>query len=78
MRRKMKTICGTILLAALQFAAFGATYKVDVDSPSGVYSCGETAALGMDRNEHLFSRYGEWRRGKFVAGGFGAEIVRLV
>lgn len=45
----MKTICGTILLAALQFAAFGATYKVDVDSPSGVYSCGETAALGITR-----------------------------
>ena len=38
----------------------------------------KSAALGMDRDEHLFSRYGEWRRGKFVAGGFGAEIVRLV
>ena len=75
----MKTICGTILLAALQFAAFGATYKVDVDSPSGVYSCGETAALGMDRNEHLFSRYGDWLwRGKSAASGCGAEIVRLV
>ena len=38
----------------------------------------KSAALGMDRDEHLFSRYGEWRCGKFVAGGFGAEIVRLV
>ena len=24
----------------------------------------KSAALGMDRDEHLFSRYGEWRRGK--------------
>ena len=39
---------------------------------------GKSAALGIDRNEHLFSRCGEWRRGKFVAGGFGAEIGRLV
>ena len=38
----------------------------------------KSAALGMDRDEHLFSRYGEWRRGKFVAGGFGAAIVRLL
>jgi len=27
----------------------------------------KSAALGMDRNEHLFSRYGEWRRGKSAA-----------
>ena len=39
---------------------------------------GKSAALGMDMDEHLFSRYGEWRRGKFVAGGCGAEIVHLV
>jgi hypothetical protein len=38
----------------------------------------KSAALGMDRDEHLFSRYGEWRRGKFAAGGFGAAIVRLL
>ena len=30
---------------------------------------GKSAALGMDRNEHLFSRYGEWRRGKSAAIG---------
>ena len=50
----------------------------EAEPRSGRYAGCKPAALGRDRNEHLFSRYGEWRRGKFVAGGFGAEIVRLV
>ena len=29
----------------------------------------KAAGLGMDRDEHLFSRYGEWRRGKSAAIG---------
>jgi len=37
--------CGTILAAALQFTALGATYKVDIDRPGGVYRCGETATF---------------------------------
>ena len=45
---------------------------------SGRYAGCKSAALGMDMDEHLFSRYGEWRRGKSAAGGFGAEIVRHV
>ena len=27
----------------MQFAALGATYKVDIDRPGGIYRCGETA-----------------------------------
>lgn len=41
----MRIWCGTILAAALQLAAFGATYKVDIDKPDGIYRCGETATF---------------------------------
>jgi hypothetical protein len=50
----------------------------EAEPRSGRYAGCKSAAIGMGRDEHLFLRYGEWRRGKFVAGGFGAEIVRLV
>ena len=41
----MRVAYVAILTAALQFAALGATYKVDIDKPGGVYRCGETATF---------------------------------
>ena len=41
----MRVAYVAILTAVLQFAAFGATYNVDVDKPGGVYRCGETATF---------------------------------
>ena len=41
----MRLWCVTILAAALQLAALGATYKVETDKPDGIYRCGETATF---------------------------------
>ena len=41
----MRMPCATILAAALQLAALGATYKVETDKPDGIYRCGETATF---------------------------------
>ena len=41
----MRVLFGIVLAAALHLAALGATYKVDIDRPGGIYRCGETATF---------------------------------
>ena len=38
---------------------------------------GKSAGLGMDRDEHLFSRCGEWHRGRFAAFPSRFSAVKL-
>lgn len=38
-------LTGMVVAAGFSFAAFGATYKVDIDRSSGIYKCGETATF---------------------------------
>ena len=46
---KTRIMTGAVLAAGLSFAAYGATYKVDIDRPDGIYRCGETATFTVRR-----------------------------
>ena len=43
--RHMISLALVVISADLGFAAIGATYKVDIDKPDGIYQCGEAATF---------------------------------